>query len=439
MQQILFGATNPDSIKVDESASKIYWPTNGNGSSSIDLMSASLDGVGGESTLLSNLAAASSLVLNSAAGHLYVTFAGNTRTNPSRIDQYDLQDLLATPVTVVANNARNITSFNQNEIILNPVEMVFNAATEQLYWSEQGGGNILSSVRIFDASSNSIGMIAVADANPTVIAYANTEDLLVWISGVASSISSINAEDKTLHARYEHGSILSDVATMRTTTVTAIPGITTNNNMIVPEGSARLLPKKNLIATDSDTDSVDIIYTVTRIPLHGYLTLSGNLTSSFTQQDLEDDLVNYLHDGTETLTDQIELQLSDGINNSDRFKYDIQIAPVNDAPTLRVETEGLGARLKMPLQEGGVYVLDPAILIGFDAESAPGTLIYHLTSTVCAGSFTVDGVEATSFTGTQLATRQVQFEHDGSENAPWSLHIQLEEIVHPGLSLWIST
>ncbi|MFT6875549.1 MAG: putative outer membrane repeat protein [Granulosicoccus sp.] len=463
VQQILFGATNPNSIKVDESSSKIYWLTNGagNGSGIIDLMSASLDGISGETTLLSNLVAASSLALNSAASHLYVAFAGNT----PRVDRYDMQDLLATPVTVVTNNGGNITSINQNQIILDPEEMVFNATTEKLFWSEQGNGNA-SSIRIFDVALNSIDLMAatansiavnpegtsvfwtdttadsiaefdsdsatlnqtpvdVADTNPAGIAYAKSEDLLVWISDAASSISSTNVEDKTLQARYEHSLVVSDVATMRTTTVTAIPVITTNSDMTVPEGSARLLPKTNLIATDPDTDVGDIVYTVTRIPLHGYLTLSGNLTSSFTQQDLDGDLVNYIHDGTETLTDQMEFQLSDGINSSDRFKYDIQLIPVNDAPTLRVEIDAQGMPLKMPIQEAGTYVLNPAVLIGFDAETTPAALIYHITSAVSAGSFTVEGVEATSFTGTQLATGFVQFEHDGSENIPDSLQIKL--------------
>lgn len=389
VQQILSGATNPDSIKVDEEASRIYWLTNGNGSTDIDLMSASLDGVGGQTTLLSNLVAASSLALNSAAGHLYVAFAGTT----PRIDRYELQDLSAAPIVVVGNNVGNVTTINQTDIILDPKELVFNAATDRLFWSEQGGGNVSQSVRVFDIASNGISVVAgtadslavnpegtsvfwtdttantiseydsdtlmltqtpvaPVDTNPTEIAYANSEDLLVWISETSSSITSISAEDKTPHSRYEHGSLLSDVATLRTSTVTAIPVVTTNSEMSVAEGSGRLLPKTSLIASDADTDSADIIYTVTRAPVHGYLTLSGNPTASFTQQDLEGDLVDYVHDGTEFSRDQIEFQLSDGINSSDRFKYDIRVTPVNDAPMLRVETNAQGAPITLVIQEG---------------------------------------------------------------------------------------
>lgn len=460
VQQIVFGTANPESIKVDETESKIYWLSNSG--ASVDLMSASLDGMGGETTLLSNLLAASSLAINSAAGHLYIAFAGNS----PRIDKYDLQDLLAAPVTVVANNSGILTPIDQNEILLNPIELVFNSTTEQLLWSEQDAGNVFASLRTFDVATNTMSVragvvdsltvnpegssvfwtdttantisefdsdsstltqtaVAVADSNPADIAYAKTEDLLVWISDGASSISSLDVKDKTVQSRYEHGSALTDVATMRTSSVTAIPEITTNSSMSVPEGSARLLPKTNLIASDADSASRDIVYTVTRVPLHGYLTLSGVPTSSFTQFDLQFDRVNYIHNGTETSNDQIEFQLSDGINESDRFKYDIVITPVNDAPTLRVATDALGVPLKMPLAEGGVSVLDSALLIGFDAETAPAALVYHLESAVTFGRFIVDGVEATTFTGSQLNAGQVQFEHDGSENAPASLHIKL--------------
>lgn len=470
VQQILSGVTNPGSITVDESASKMYWLSNGDGNSndSFDLMSASLDGITGETTLLSNLVAASSLALNSATGHLYVAYSGNTQANPSRIDRYDLQNIATQATTVVENATGYNTTIDSAAIIQNPVDVAFSPSTGQLFWAEQGDGITSASIRVLDFSANSIETVesaansialnpestslfftdsetdtiseldfdtsqltqtpvATADAGPVGISYAKTEDQLVWISDEASSITTIDAEDKTSQGRYVHGSALQDVATMRTTTITAIPEIVNNSPMTVPEGAGRLLPKTNLIATDSDTDVADIVYTVTRAPLHGFLSISGNPVSSFTQQDLDGDLVNYLHDGSETLADQIELQLSDGINSSDRFKYDIQINAVNDAPTLRVGTDAIGSPLRMPLQESGTYVLDPSVLVGNDAESAPSELVYRLLSEVSAGSFTVEGLVATSFTGSQLAAGQVRFEHDGSENLPDSLEFLLDD------------
>lgn len=53
--------------------------------------------------------------------------------------------------------------------------------------------------------------------------------------------------------------------------------------------------------------------------------------------------------------------------------------------------------------------------------------MYQVDSVATAGILTVNGVEATRFTGAQLTTGQVQFEHDGSENAPTRLQILVSD------------
>lgn len=460
VQQIVDAAITPESIKISESTASVYWLANGN----TELASSTLDGVGGQSTLLTNLVAATGLALDSAAAHLYVSFAGAL----PRIDRYDLNNLGAAPTTVVDNSASFTTSLDPTEIIANPGKIAFNTNTGQLVWVEEGNGAVPASIRVLSVSANTIDLVSASvvadsvtlnpegtevywtetasnlvshydfdtqlqaqistqnpDTSPTGIAYGKSEDRIVWISDSANSINTTDAINETAVSRYVHPSAIQDIATMRTTSVTDTPFIQTNNPLNLNEGSEKLIEELQLSAFDPDSDLDELVYTVTDTPENGEVLLNGLPTVQFTQQNVNDDIVVYRHDGTETFVDQIEFQVSDGLNSSDRFKYDISINQVNDAPTLSVATDINDISLRMYLEEDDVHVLSPSLLIGLDPETPADSLVYTLNSVTTAGRFLVAGVESTTFTGAQLAAGEVVFEHDGSEIAPDSLDFQV--------------
>ena len=460
VQPIVTAAPGIEALRVHESQAAIYWLANGN----TEVSTASLDGIGGQSTLLPNLIAATGLALDSAAAHLYISFAGAT----PRIERYDLNNLATPPVVVIDNNGSFSSALDPSDIIANPSSIAFNANSSQLAWVEQGGGDVSASIRLFDATSNSIVVISdsvvansvtinsegtevywtetasdlishydidsdtysqystqAPDDGPGGIAYANSEDTLVWVSNVASSITSIDEQSHVTGSRYVHSESISDVATLQTLPVTDLPVVQTNNALNLNEGSEKLIEELQLSATDADSALNEIVYTVTTAPVSGEVLLNGIPTVQFTQQDINDDVVVYRHDGSESTEDQIEFQISDGLNSGDRFKYDVSINAVNDAPSLTIATDAQGSSLLMYLEEGGVNVLSPSLLMGSDPETPADDLVYNLLSAVTAGVFTVDGVESVSFTGAQLSAGNVVFEHDGSEVAPSSLSFQM--------------
>ena len=86
--------------------------------------------------------------------------------------------------------------------------------------------------------------------------------------------------------------------------------------LTVDEGQSIILSTDDLIATDPD-DFVpeDLIIVITSLPVHGVLTLDGNIVepgTSVNHDSLQRGLLRYLHDGSETSSDQFDIQVSVG-------------------------------------------------------------------------------------------------------------------------------
>ncbi|XP_059819449.1 FRAS1-related extracellular matrix protein 2-like [Hypanus sabinus] len=87
----------------------------------------------------------------------------------------------------------------------------------------------------------------------------------------------------------------------------------TVNDLIVSEGEMKLITPFELNVEDRDTPDYLLRFTVTQVPVHGQLLFnSSQLVSSFTKQDLNDNLISYKHDGTETNEDSFSFTVTDG-------------------------------------------------------------------------------------------------------------------------------
>jgi len=462
IQMIHSTNSNPVGIAADNATSRLYWV----GSNNTQLLSIDLDGDGGEIIHIPDLVAASSLAIDTAAGHLYIAFAGSS----PRIDRYDLNNLLADPLTVVENVDSYTTDLDEQGIIINPGQIAINTTTRQLVWVEHGGNDVLPSIREMNLQAQTIGILADAasadsiafnpegtqvfwtetgtdqifqydfdtstvstfvtsddDGSPSALTYAKLEDQLVWVSDESSKLTSMQASDNTISSQWHHNNMVNDVTAMRTSPVTPVPIVQAGNDLVLNEGFMTLIEEQQLSVANPEVSSDQLIYTVTQAPAHGIILVDESPATQFSQQDVDDDIVVYLHDGSETEVDHIELHLSDGSNRTDRFKYYMQITPVNDAPTLAISMNDLGNADTMALDEGGVFVFTPSLLMGADAETPSDNLTYYLASTPTAGVFLVKGEEATSFTGQELRDGQVWFHHDGSEEVPVSLDFYMED------------
>jgi len=122
---------------------------------------------------------------------------------------------------------------------------------------------------------------------------------------------------------------------------------------IAVEGGDSVISNAYLVAIDSDNTTVQRQYIIKSAPTQGILLLNGNLVgvgSTFTQYDIDHDLVKYRHNGSEiavattdglgTYHDKFHFVVSDavsddaGTNAPNYNTFLIQLTPTNDAPTV---------------------------------------------------------------------------------------------------------
>jgi len=204
--------------------------------------------------------------------------------------------------------------------------------------------------------------------------------------------------------RANDGSLNSNIATVNITItpVNDAPVAVNDGPYSVLEGGTLNIFAPGVLGNDTDPDSPTLTAVLVTGPAHASsFTLSPN--GSF----------NYVHDGSETLTDSFTYRANDGSLNSNIATVTITITPVNDPPTAVNDSYGVN--------EGGTLnVVSPGVL-GNDTDPDSPTLTAILVSGPAhASSFTLnpngsfnyvhDGSETTSDSFTYRA-------NDGSANS----------------------
>jgi Ca2+-binding RTX toxin-like protein len=112
------------------------------------------------------------------------------------------------------------------------------------------------------------------------------------------------------------------------------PPVVSASTLTVLEGDTASL-SSTLSATDQDSSAASIVYTVIATTANGTLTLSGvaiGVGGTFTQADLDNGLVQYVHDGGPTTSDGFSFTVSDGLNEVAAQSFDIAVTPTGVAP-----------------------------------------------------------------------------------------------------------
>ncbi|MBL4561934.1 MAG: hypothetical protein JKX79_13215 [Labilibaculum sp.] len=97
----------------------------------------------------------------------------------------------------------------------------------------------------------------------------------------------------------------------------AMPNMSENNGIVLENSATVTITGSELNVMDADTDDIDIIYTVTTAPENGIIAYATDVTVSaetFTQADLTASKIVYVHDGSQTLTDEFSFTVTDGDN-----------------------------------------------------------------------------------------------------------------------------
>jgi len=89
------------------------------------------------------------------------------------------------------------------------------------------------------------------------------------------------------------------------------PSLDLNFGLTTDTGATTTISTLELSASDVDSATTDITFTVTTPPAHGTIEVLGLAATSFTQTDLEFGSVSYVHDGTSTTSDSFAFTLAD--------------------------------------------------------------------------------------------------------------------------------
>lgn len=187
------------------------------------------------------------------------------------------------------------------------------------------------------------------------------------------------------------------------------------------EGGRARLTTAMLQAYDPDSSAVQVQYRITSAPSTGLLQHSVDGTNfttlgvgaSFSQKQVQDGQIYYLHDGSEPASsgypgapdDRFVFTLSDGAREPTGNEFWIYVEPLNDVPTLAAEAaplfveaadaraQTLAASGRLDLDDGdtGEHIVLAAV---YDADAAwsAGTLDAAQIAALTTGTFRVDPV-----------------------------------------------
>ncbi|XP_062946387.1 chondroitin sulfate proteoglycan 4 [Cynocephalus volans] len=272
------------------------------------------------------------------------------------------------------------------------------------------GPPILDPVRSFSQEAVDAGRVLYLHSRPE--AWNDTFSLDV-ASGVGAPLEGIRMELEVLP--------------------TAIP--LEVQNFSVPEGGIRTLAPPLLRVTGPYFPTLPgLELQVLEPPRHGVLQREerpqDGTISSFSWREVEQQLIRYVHDGSETLTDSFILvaNASEIDRQSHPVAFTITILPVNDQPPILTTNTGL------QMWEGATVPIPVEALRGTDGDSGPEDLIYTIEQP-SNGRVVLQaarGTEVLSFTQAQLDGGLVLFSHTGALDGGFRFSLSDGKHTSPG-------
>ncbi|XP_029473303.1 LOW QUALITY PROTEIN: FRAS1-related extracellular matrix protein 1-like [Rhinatrema bivittatum] len=197
------------------------------------------------------------------------------------------------------------------------------------------------------------------------------------------------------------------------TSETNAPRVAWNMGLDLLEGQSRPITWETFQIVDNDNlDSVQLV--IVEGLQHGRLMVRGGKAFTFTVKDIQDGVVCYSHDDSDTTKDYIIFRIFDG-KHSIRHRFPINILPKDDSPPF------LAHNLVLELAEGEMVLLERHVLLASDFDSSDDYILYSITKPPRAGGlikkhFLEDsGVPVTSFLQRNLFYGLIYYHHLGGE------------------------
>ncbi|XP_008843107.1 chondroitin sulfate proteoglycan 4 [Nannospalax galili] len=206
-------------------------------------------------------------------------------------------------------------------------------------------------------------------------------------------------------------------------------------NFSIPEGGTRTLAPPLLHITGpyfSKLPGLDL--QVLEPPRHGTLKREGQpqdgSLSTFSWREVEEHLIRYVHDGSETLTDSFVLvaNASEMDRQSRPMAFTITILPVNDQPPVLTTNTGL------QIWEGATVPIPPEALKSTDNDSGTEDLVYTIEqpSNGRVVLRVAPSTEVRHFTQAQLDSGLVLFSHRGALDGGFRFNFSDGKHMSPG-------
>ncbi|TMS14439.1 FRAS1-related extracellular matrix protein 2 [Larimichthys crocea] len=168
--------------------------------------------------------------------------------------------------------------------------------------------------------------------------------------------------------------------------------VVTVNSLVVTEGQMKLITPFELTAEDQDTTEKQLKFTITQLPVHGKVLYNQSTpVTSFTKQDLNENLISYKHDGTESSEDSFSFTVTDG-THTDFYVFPDTVFETRHPQTMKITIVGIdngvpqivvnkGAPTLKILTTGHLgFPITTKVLRVEDRDSIPASLVYHITT-----------------------------------------------------------
>ncbi|AZQ60807.1 T9SS type A sorting domain-containing protein [Flammeovirga pectinis] len=199
-----------------------------------------------------------------------------------------------------------------------------------------------------------------------------------------------------------------------TTTINPIddttPTLVNNTGTSLAEGATANISSTQLLATDEDSEDTSLTFAISSLPSNGTLYKSGTaLTTQSTFTNTEIDQLSYIHNHSNTTSDQFTFTISDGTNTSTTQSFSITITPIDDTPP--AVTNG-----GKTMNEGTTHTFTVTEFTASDEDSDDATLVFTVNSLPTNGVLKLNGTPVTvASTFNSSAIGNLTYEHNGDE------------------------
>ncbi|XP_051934281.1 FRAS1-related extracellular matrix protein 2b [Hippocampus zosterae] len=194
------------------------------------------------------------------------------------------------------------------------------------------------------------------------------------------------------------------------------PPLITNSGFTVPERGAHTITSAELYTSDSDTDSKRISFTVSQPPLHGhvrFLLADMMRGDAFNLEDIDNGRVSYVHNGDESTSDSVQIDVSDGVHVVP-INVKINVKPIDDeTPSISLPAGTIGSSIDV--LENGATEITSHVIQGRDEDTDDLRLTFIVEDPPSLGEILVRGVPSAMFTQADIINGHVIYAHTSGE------------------------